>query len=89
MSQTWEFTFEYELKRTFVLDMVMLSISLFLIITVQLGTFYPPIEGLPFDRPITTCTTKDVCTKIGRFNLCVKQDICTQETIPVELLLES
>ena len=89
MSQTWEFAFKYEPKRNFVLDMVMLSISLFLIITVQLGTFYPPILGLPFDRPITTCTKKDVCTKIGRFQLCVKQNICTQEIIPLELQYES
>ena len=63
----------------------MWSMSLFLIITVNVATFYPQISSSPFERPIISCTNakKKMCQKFGNVKLCVDRPIsCTKGLKP-------
>lgn len=69
----------------FVLEISMWSISLFLIIIVNVATFYPQISSLPFERPMISCEDlkKKLCKKFENFELCVNRPIyCTKGPEP-------
>ena len=75
---------QFEPIINFVLEISMWSISLFLIIIVNVATFYPQISSLPFERPMISCEdAKKLCKKFENFELCVNLPIyCTKGREP-------
>ena len=69
-----------------ILEMDVLSMSLFLLTAAHFVTPYPLISSQPlkerveprFARTRTFCETKNVCRLIGNTQVCINQTICTQ-----------
>ena len=80
------FYLDVEKNTILILEMGVLSISLFLLTAVHFAIPYPMISNPPleervvpgFARPTIFCETKNVCMLIGNTQVCIRQTICTQ-----------